>query len=267
MKIIHHIGLRAGEQESSAFLEAGVELPSGSKSLGMVSFEIAEDDPRWQRVGAILPKFQTFDTIRTKFSEAEREAAPYLAMISSWQHGYPEPSDDGAYLAATFDLTDFCRACGMGLRQAAPFRLKKAPPWGRRSFLQLNWVFDEFFVKPDVWASIFEPLGIGSRPALLAKTGARLDSVVQLDIPGLRDLKLDVAGEECLRCGRTKYPYRPVLRGFHPPPSDTSDALFKSSQCFGSGASAFRAILVSNSLYRTIRDTGLKGVAFCACAA
>jgi hypothetical protein len=267
VKIIHHMGLRAGEQERAALLKAGVELPSGVRSLGMVSFEIAEDDPRWENIGALLERFRVFDTTRTEFSVAELGAAKYLGMVSSWQHGYPEPSDDGAYLKTTFDLTDYCRACGIGLRQVAPFRLKKAPPWGRRSFLQLNWMFDEFFVKPDVWTSIFQPLGIGCRPVVVAKTGARLDSVVQLDITEVCDLKLEgVDGEECPSCGRKKYPYRPVLRGFHPAPSNAAAPAFKSSQYFGSGASAFRAVLVSNSLYRKISDAGLKGVVFCACA-
>ena len=56
MKIVHHFGLRAGEQERAAFLEAGLELPSGTGSLGIVSFEIGEDDARWEKVAALSIK-------------------------------------------------------------------------------------------------------------------------------------------------------------------------------------------------------------------
>jgi hypothetical protein len=123
-------------------------------------------------------------------------------MLSSWYHGYPEPSDDDSYKALTFDLSEYCRICGTGWRQVAPFRMKKPPVWRRRSILQLNWIFDEYFVKPDLWKAVFEPFGIGYWPVVLNKTGAEIESVVQLKVSDLTDTRLEgVAYNVCPQCG------------------------------------------------------------------
>jgi len=44
--------LLKSEQERAEFLEAGVDLPRGKMMDGgeFIRFEIAEDDPRWQRI-------------------------------------------------------------------------------------------------------------------------------------------------------------------------------------------------------------------------
>lgn len=264
MQIVHHIGLRAGEQARAAFQEAGVTLGSGSGSAGIVSFEIAEDDPRWQRVHSLFGKFRVFDTVTTRFSVAEMESAAYLGMVALGHHGYPEPSDDGGFLSATFDLSGYCRVCGVGANQTAPFRLKKAPALGPRSVLQLNWILDEFFVSPEFYTSTFRPLGVGCRPVVLHKTGAVTDSAVQLEIPDAYVVQAgNVPFEICKNCGRTKYGYS--LKGPYPKPVDAGGTIFKSSQYFGSGGQAFRLVLVSNTLYRKLREAGIRGVTFYPC--
>jgi hypothetical protein len=144
--------------------------------------------------------------------------------------------------------------------------MKNAPNWGRRSILQMNWVFDEFFVKPDVWKAIFEPSGLKCRPVLLHRTGQELDSVVQLDIPHLVTLMMDsgtFAVERCEFCDRKKYAH---VTGFFPTPQATVFALFKSVEYFGSGASAHRAVVISSALCLKSRDTSLRGAEFYACA-
>ena len=78
MQIVHHIGLRAGEQERAAFREAGVDLASGSNSAGIVSFEIVEGDPRWPKVYSLFGRFRVFDTVTRRFSDAELENAELL---------------------------------------------------------------------------------------------------------------------------------------------------------------------------------------------
>ena len=262
MQVIHHIALRFDEQKKAEFLEAGVELKSGAI---MTSFEIAEDDPRWQKVELLTRKFRVFDTTSTRFTEVELGEARFLGMLATGSHGYPEPSDNNGYLSATFDLTDYCKTCGIGARQVAPFRLKKIPHLGK-SVLQLNWVLDEFFVATDIWKTVFEPSGIGCRTVVWHKTGATIDSTVQLQIFGISDLKLDADAnfETCPECGQKKY--RLSLKGVLPQPSDTDEAIFKSSQYFGSGAQAFRLVMVSNSLYRRMKDARIRGINFYPCA-
>lgn len=258
---MHHIGLAVEEAERQAFLAAGVELESG-----FAAFQIEESDARWPAVEALARRFGAVDTVSTRFSAAELKGAQYLALAPAWHHGYPEPSEDRGYLAATYDLSEYCEACGAGKRQVQPFRFAKAPLWGKNDVLQLNWVFDEYFVKPEVWCALFEPFGVACRPVLQQKSGAVLESVVQLDVGALAELRLEqAAGTPCGCCGRIKY--APPVKGFHPAPAAAPPAAaFKSAQYFGSGASASRAFLVTRELYAKLAGANLKGVNFKPCA-
>lgn len=267
MKIIHNIGLRINSEDQLAELGNvgvklldGVRLPRGG---WITSFQIQEDDPRWDKVALLAKKFRAIDSVSTKFSASEFKAAKSLGMLAKSHHGYPEPSDDNGYLQATFDLTDYCSTCGIGLKQRAPFRVKRASIPKDRSILQLNWIFDEYFVTPRFWSAVFKPFDIGYRP-VLDTNGNELDSVVQLDVTEIGDLKLgDSACSACPNCGRMKY--RLLLRGPLPEPPETTAVISKSSQYFGSGASAFRLVLVSHVLYDRLREAGVKGVGFYPC--
>jgi len=265
LKIIHHISISYGPVRK-AFQDAGVDLQiHDNKLVQMAVCDIAEDGPLWESVQPLLEKYPLVDIPFTKFTDSELGDAKYLMMGPSWHHGYPQPEDDFGYKQMTFDLTDCCKPCGIGKKQTAPFRMKKAPNWGRRSILQMNWIFDEYFVKPDVWKAIFQPLGINCRPVLLHRTGQELDSVVQLDIPQLVTLLMDSedhAFERCMFCDRKKYKH---VTDFFPSPAPVDFPLFKSVQYFGSGASAHRAVVLSNALYCRIRAAALKGAEFFAC--
>jgi hypothetical protein len=128
----------------------------------------------------------------------------------------------------------------------------------------MNWVFDEYFVRPEIWHSVFEPFGIGFRPVLHHKTGTQLQSVVQLDITQTTDLKVEnLPSARCGVCSRQKY--SPNVTGFFPAPFFSNLALARSRQHFGSGASAFQQILISQDLYMKAEEGGIKGVEFQAC--
>src|SRR5215831_10817776 len=183
MRIIHNISLNVDAQKERAFSEAGVALhPEGPPSLvaGLATFRISEDDPRWPEVRALMEAFQIMDVSWTRFSASELDSARFLVLGITRHQGYPQPDHDFGYRNITYDCSDFCEACGTGLRQIAPFRFLRPPTWGKKSVLQLNWVFDEYFVKPDVWRDVFKPLGVASLPVLLHKTGEVIDSVVQI---------------------------------------------------------------------------------------
>lgn len=259
MKIIHRISINGDERQMREFHSAGVDLRVGSST-----FVIAEHDPRWPDIAELVQKHGALDFVSTNFSAAERSRSEYLSMDPTWHHGYPQPSDDRSYLQETYDLSHYCASCGIGKRQVKPFRLKKAPSWGKKAILQLNWVFDEYFVVPDVWEAVFAPFDVGSRPAVLDKTGAVLNSVLQLDIPSSCELALEGRPlEVCADCGREKY--LPISRGFFPAPDSSGEPIFKSRQYFGSGGSAFQAVLVSNALYQKLRDAKVRGVEFAPC--
>ena len=106
----------------------------------------------------------------TEFTEQEIHAARRCNLRSTWQHGYPQPDElNFGYWQTTYDLSDHCSACGIGMRQKAPFQMKGEPKWGRRAILQLHWVLDEYFVTPELWAGVFEPLGVPCRPVTNTK--------------------------------------------------------------------------------------------------
>ncbi len=280
MRILHHVGFlgRNNVVATEELRRIGVDLIEQKHPIprDLYSFEISEEDHRWKDVARLLREYaggenRISDRAWTVFTQQERDEARFLSVGTCWTNGYPEPSDIAPvpgtrylpYFAATYDLSNFCPVCFTGARQNAPFRMKKNPTWGRRSIMRLNWVDDELFVKPDVCAAVFEPFGVERRPVLLDKTGAEMDSVVQLVIP--QEVVLDVSGlqyKTCPQCGSKKY--SPICRGFFPPPLEMATPISKSREYFGFDT-AFKEILLASALYEKIRDAGLKGAEFQPC--
>lgn len=263
MKIIHRIGLRLSESQREELEALGVKvgvglaLPGGG--LPLFAFDVEEDHRYWATLHELFQRWDAGDYVSTKFSKKEIDAAEWLVMQPSWHHGYPQPNeDDDGYLQATYDLTDYCETCGSGLKQKAPFQMKGEPRWGKKGILQMNWVFDQFFVTPEVWAQVFKPHGIPCRPVTNRK-GAELKTVVQLDVSEEVSMKVEgLPGEVCERCGRMKY--LPVVRG--PYPSLTTSpkaAMVWSQDYFGSGASADHAVLISRKVAKALSDMKVLG--------
>jgi hypothetical protein len=267
METVHHFGIKlSSDNERQRFVDLGINLePAKPLPNGNIitSFEIGEHDPRWKAAQQLAVTFQITEFARTEFTESEIEAAKAICILASSQRGYPEPSEKRGFLAATFDLADYCAKCGIGRRQVRPFRLKSAPVL-KRSIMQLNWIFDEYFVARDVWTAVFEPLGIACWPVMLDRTGEEIESVVQLKISHYAGLVLDEANATvCPTCGRTKT--KMDLRGFCPEPVSIPAPIFKSTQFFGSDSNAFNRVLISSSLYKEIKKDRLRGVEFYPC--
>jgi hypothetical protein len=279
---IHHSIFVLRDVSEQVFSGCGVQLKPDGRFEGC---DITEDDPRWPRVAEAIARYQEVsealrgfpipganggDRVWTEFSDEERKLAPFLEM-EAWYHGYPQPQqfrpdapsriDKLPYLRQTYDFSEACEKCWRGRKQIAPFRMKKNPTWGRRSILQLEWVREEFFVKPDVYESIFRPFGVGFRPVLLHKTGAELDTVVQLVIEAVAEVNVNgIPFEKCPACG--KKDYHRSTKGFPPSPTDTKASLLKSNETFNGFT---RRVYVSNSLWRRILDANLKGADFAPC--
>lgn len=258
MKITHNITLSVNSRSQAEFSEAGMEL-----GLGFQNFKIQETDSRWTRIKFLVDKYSAVDLPKTEFSGSEYQKAAYLAILPSWHFGYPMPDDDFGFLQG-FDRSNFCPNCGVGLKQITAFRILGEPQWGSRSILQLNWILDEYFVKPDVWRYIFEQLGIECMPVLRYRDNTELKSIVQLRIKELVSLQLDGFPYEVSSCcGHKKY--LPVAQGFLPKPEKTDAVLFKSEQYFGSGGSAFRLVLTNHVLFRKMTEGRVKGIKFAPC--
>lgn len=272
MRVIHRVTLVDEPERRSMLASLGVRFGTPESPLVRVLwFDIEEADPAWGQLRTIIPKWNIEDgcnpanlgMVHAEFSKRELEAAPFL-QVFAWLNDYPQPSDDCGYRKLTYDLANYCSTCGIGKTQIAPFRLKSEPKWGKRRIMQLNWVFDEFFVHPEVWEQLFRPVGINCIPVLEHNTGKPLQTVVQLQIDEVATSALSMAdqpSEMCSICARKKFV--PITGKFFPPfTSKQSGNLFKTQECFGSGASAWNATVASSSVYRAVQGLKLSSMTF-----
>jgi hypothetical protein len=263
MRIQHHLFFGGIPAVGAALDALGIAY-----SREHIVLDICEDDDRWPDVARLARAHDAVDTCKTLFTEQELRAAAWLEVSPSWHHGYPLPDNDFGYLQETYDLSEYCESCGVGAVQIAPFRLRGEPKWGRRGILQLNWVFDEYFVTPEVWKAVFAPFGIDCRPALSHRTGEELATVVQLTVPHVLEHGLDVkdhACEVCARCNRRKY--LPFTRGMFPAMTRPCEYhMVHTNEWFGSGASGWRVVLISQTLYARIAEAKLRGADYAAVA-
>jgi hypothetical protein len=262
MKIVHRISFHASPGDRARLRSIGLSsLDLREVTPDFVSFEIVESDPRWPLVYEWIDSRSPTDFVQTRFAKAEIAAARWLAVTPDWHFGYPQPEAKFGYLGATYDLTNFCQECGTGLQQKSPFRLLKEPRWGNRSILQLNWVFDEYFVRPEVATDLVETFGLRTE-RVLRLDEEKLDDITQLVVDEI--VPVDVAGLPstlCPSCGIRKF--LPVTQGPFPRllVAPTRDVV-KSQQYFGSGAVAFRQVIASQNLANAIRSKGVRGASF-----
>ena len=167
--------------------------------------------------------------------------------------------------------------CGIGAIQKAPFQIETDSIAKKNHFLQLNWVFDDLFLRIEVESQlkISKLTGITFTEPLLHKKPHSCGTLVQLQIEstlsagllseGLHEITCRENNEESWvppnlpsahpYCGNIKYhyemkgPYRFKKNIFTSCPD-----LIKSHEWFGSGASASRLIIASQK-FREIAST------------
>ena len=255
MKINHHISLSVSSEDCKALSRMGVEVKEGFHG-----FDVDEEHKHWLELSEWIKKRKAVDMVYTIFTKNEIAKVDWLQIVPEWHYGYPQPHEDEfGHHEATYDLSDYCSKCGIGLVQKAPFQMKNEPKWGGNRILQMNWVFDEFFVTPEVWKSIFKPYDIMCRPVINRK-GIELETVVQLVVEQEHSIFTEnLANEKCPSCGRVKY--LPVVRGYFPNLKDEpSISIVKTKEYFGSGARAYKKILISQKHAKTLEKAKVRGV-------
>ncbi len=270
MKIVHRNGFVASKAQRRKLEALGLKIQSGPPLPGciqpLVSFDIAESDPNWDGVQILLNKWGIAKGIeRTEFTKKEFETASWLS-IGAHPIGYPQPKDgEFGFRKATYDLTDFCEKCGLGKKQKSPFQMKGEPRWGRRGIMQLTWVYDQLFVTPQVWSTIFKPFDVACRPVLNRKL-QELKTVVQLVVEEETHIDTtNLAYDICPSCQRKKF--LPHSRGFFPTlKSKPMRNLVRTVEEFGSGAASNHGVLISQKLYRELVDKKVKGASYGAVA-
>ena len=238
------------------------------KNFGMIFkkddfkvIEFSDDQQDCELLKAIFKKYDIDLDKRSIFSDEDKINSDYLMTQATWHYGYPQPED--YYLEACYDLLNYCSECGIGKQQINPLRFSKEPKWGRRHFLQLNWILDEYFVPPQVYNSWFKNLNIGFKNVINHKSNIILENTYQLDIPTVEcDLLVDsFVLDVCKKCFRKKY--RPIFVGKYPAlKQKTQLPIFKSKEFFGSGARAYNLIYINNYLYKKMIDKKIEGLNF-----
>jgi hypothetical protein len=265
MRIRHRITTDLGSEECAAFAEGGISLKEHQSSpyVETANFDAYEHDPGWETVERAVARFGALDMVYTEFSLRELSEANHLGLVYATTTGYP---DD--YKERSYDLSQYCRTCGIGLVQAAPIQMSGEPKC-KKGIFQLHWLDDEFFVRPVVWETVFKPMGIGCRE-VWNRRKQTLQTVVQLDIRESAPLDLDPAipHEDCSDCGRQRYHPRPIYRGWLPAPLASPAAMFKSTQWTGGlgNHASYKVVLLTQEMYQAIVTAKLdKGLMFAAC--
>lgn len=205
----------------------------------------------YKKLESYFKKWKISGVPYPEFTKDELKQSLLSAKSGSYENGYPMPDMDFGYLSLTYDLTNYCSNCGIGLKQKDAFRIKNVPPQGKKRIFSLGWVFDELFVDKQLYEEVFKPLGIKSREVLLYKKETAFENTVQL-VLGETSENLEISEnpiEKCSRCGRVKY--QPMPQGFYPKYKNVIAPIFKSSDYFGSGA---RHIRESSLLRNYVRN-------------
>lgn len=226
------------------------------------AFEMKDTDPGWDSFLSLAAEHGKDVVFSAEFTKAEIRAADWCMLQSDWHHGYPQP--ENGYEELVYDRSEECSACRVGRTQQAPFRMRGEPRWGRRSIMQMFWVYDAYFVKPETYRDVFEPVGVGSLE-VLKKSGTPLESVVQLTIEEVVPLlEYRSEGELCETCGYFKLHSR--LSDFAPKPLSVPPAALAFSEgWYGSGGMAYRAVLIRADLVQAMIGAGVRGASFAPC--
>jgi hypothetical protein len=207
----------------------------------------------------------------------------FLQVLAQGHHGYPQPEND--YYNSLYAA--FCLRCGVHGPQRAPFRLKRALLAPHSSFVQLNWIFDAWFVHPElatelagsgIWGASFGPVldhrtgdELPDRRQLLTNAVIRCVETSRLPVvtcrPDNEESKWNMAA------GRTRYnastPYCGSVK-HHPPISvpikfdalGNAPDLFQTAEWFGSGGAAHRLTLCSKRFAELVTSRGWRGLEF-----
>ncbi len=199
----------------------------------------------------------------------------WFDMGAKGHHGYPQP--ESSWANQTYK--GHCGGCGAYESQAAPFRFRKSNRAAHSHFRQLNWVFDAWFVTPEVESVLRHNgiTGIDFCAALDHKSGQPLNHLRQLvitsGIEGIETSELPTVtckpfNEEADTytapptgpfCGNVKY--HPPTSIVIPEPvlSDAAD-LSLTAAWFGSGFGAWHLTIASQKFFDVVQAHGWRGL-------
>lgn len=239
--------------------------PLPGQAVGLVTFQIAESDPRWATIQQMIETYGAADFTGTSFSNEEIVDSEWNRLVPFHEWGYPQPEKHLQWKQLTYN--EICLVCGAGYTQKAPFRLAKEPRLGRNHFFAFYWAYTLFckhevvdtLVKNDitgfdVWEAI---LHNSDQPSTIVSQLI----LTEISAPGLFEGDKN-RPEKCSACGITKYGHHRRGKLRYSKAALQSADFQLTSEWFGSGGhGGFREIIVSNRLARLILAQGWRGVA------
>lgn len=263
MKFIQRASLYMTPEQRAEIEGLGIATPKGIKLGGdvpLVAFDVAEDHPNFALLCVRLQQWGVKPRlVGTEFTSRELDEARWL-QVYAWENGFILPREDRKFVDLTYDMTNACH-CGVGKVQKAPIRIKMEPKWGRKGIMSLNGAYDEFFVSPAVWETLFKPFGVQCGP-VLNRNGKQLETVVQL----LFDERVDIVtdglsvNEICKDCKTVKYGV-PIRGRFPSIVQEPGGAIVRTRQAFGCGWTTY-AILISQNLRQAMLAHNIRGAEF-----
>ena len=294
VKINHRIATRHDDpfwreiERLGLYYERG--NPDNVLGFAISVLNVTEDRPEWPEVECLVATHDPASHFVTNlFTKVELDRAEWLKLSALGHHGYPQPENDFGYLQATYDVSDYCPTCGIGGVQNAPFRLRAEPKAAHSQFIQLNWVFDEFFLRDEAREGFRGAgiTGIDTLAPVFHKKDRPSEQVAQMVVKTVLPPALDPTGlqpvtckpqneewnaEQQLQpsktegrpnCGRVKYHY--MRKGpfrFSRNALEGAPDVVKSHEWFGSGASAHRLVIVSQRFRQAVVAAKWRGVSF-----
>jgi len=234
------------------------------------SLDIYESNVHWTFIKKYIEERDLFCLSESVFSAEELNQSERLTVRSVWANGYPQPEGEFEYKDITYDGTS-CRKCGVGLVQVDSFRIRTQPKWGKRHFMALNWVDDEFFVDEIAKNLIEQKFPYISFIDVKNKKGTEsFDGVYQMIIPVLNREGV-VKNQESIReilvceeCGAVKFhPNSIGMLKMKRSAFDNAPDIAKTAEFFGWGCGADRNIVVSQKFRKFLIDNHLdRGLEF-----
>lgn len=266
MKIRHRITFdsKTVSKEFISFLEQKKAKIDTKSRIG-VAYVYEEED--WKDTLYNFIQKETSGTlIDAVYTKAEFDKAKWLSIRSKFRFEYPQPEDDFTYEKYTYDDNNSCEVCGCGLVQKESFRVNKAPKWGKRHFLMLNWVEDELFVNTLAkdCININDIKGFRYLDVINHKKNTKFDDFYQMYVekildPGMTNLEQSVKlVRKCDTCNSVKYICTGRGISFKKEVFENIDTdIIKSYERFGDGHMCASEIIVSKKLFDMIKSNNL----------
>lgn len=257
------------------------------KSIGSKTFFVAlecllyEDNPAFDAVRELLANAEIEPQIASELEPADFDAAEWF-ITTAGEFQYPQPEAGFGYLERTFDLGDYCRNCGIGKLQTAPFRLQRFPQQFKNQFWGIHWEHNAVFLRPTA-RRLLELGGISGcdfSPVVLHKSGQEIPDFYQLRPEVTLAAGFDARNAQVVTCrqniedasnpdsavaycSRIKFQH-PLVGGNRFDKSIFIGAgdIVLTHEYFGSGAQALQQVVVSRRFKNLVENNHLKGLKF-----